>query len=234
MLKTVLFKVVILQLFLIFTTCNNGVEPQTELGSISGKLLHPDNNAVVRIISAKKVDTLSPDPATQIFTLKNLEYGSYILQVKADGYSMFEQKIVLNSPLFICPDIVLSRSANLAAFLYPSSYRNLDKEYFDLLEPQVNDSGFDPEITFNDYMDTASVNAAMTIFPDTAGVLVTWFLERSIAFHFPYWKLATVDTVRVVISTKAINKWGDSLDTDYIITYPVDADYIRANLVKKN
>lgn len=234
MLKAILFKIVILPLFLIFISCNNSVEPQMELGSISGKLLHPDNNAVIRIVSVEKVDTLSVDPVSQMFTLNNLKYGSYILQAKADGYSMFEQKIVLNSPLFTCNDIVLSRSVNLVSYLYPSSCRNLDRDYFDLRELQANDSGFDPEITFNDYMDTATVNAAMTIFPDTVGVLVTWFLERSIAFHFPYWKLATVDTVKVVISTKAVNKWGDTLDNDYIIAYPVDAAYIRTNLLKKN
>lgn len=234
MLRTVLFKGLILQLFLIFISCNSGVEPQMELGSISGKLLHPDSNVVIRIISVERVDTLSVDPESYMFTLKNLKHGSYILQAKADGYSMFETKIVLDSPEFTCHDIILSRSANLVSYLYPSSFRNLDKEYFDLREMQANDSGFDPEITFNDYMDTASVNEAMTIFPDTAGVLVTWFLERSIAFHFPYWKLAAVDTVRVVISTKALNKWGDTLDNEYIITYPVDAAYIRENLVKKN
>jgi hypothetical protein len=209
------------------------VQPERHDGSISGKLLHPDNHVVIRIMSVERIDTVSLDPESHIFSLNNISYGNYILQVEAEGYMTFEQKIVFDKPSFICHDIILSRTPRQISYLFPSSCQNFDMQYFNLHEPQATDSGFNPEITFNQEMDTLSVNEAITISPDTVGVEVTWFLEKTLMFHFPYWKLATVDTVKVTISSKAINRYNDSLDFDYTIIYPVDADYIRSNLLKK-
>jgi hypothetical protein len=202
-------------------------------GSISGKILHPDNNLIVRIISVGRTDTVSLDPGSHLFTLRSLKYGNYIIQVTAAGYTGFEQKIVLNTPVYTCHDIILSRAPGQISYLFPSSSQNLDMQYFNFHEPQVNDSGFNPEIAFNQEMDTASANKVITILPDTVGVEVIWSLNRVLVVHFPYWKLATVDTVRVSVRKEAINIYGDSLDSDYSVFYPIDKEYIRTNYLKK-
>lgn len=232
MFKFIYYKFIIAIPFFIFVSCN-GVQLESQYGSISGKVLHPDSNLVICIISVERTDTVSLDPQSHQFTLKNIDYGNYILQVSSDGYGGFEQKIVLNTPIFTCHDIILSRTPQQIGYLFPSSSLNLDMHYFDLHEPQANDSGVNLEIAFNQEMDTVSANEAITILPDTVGVEVIWSLNRVLVVHLPYWKLATIDTVKVSISTKATNIYDDSLEFDYAVFYPVDASYIRTTKLKK-
>ena len=81
--------------------------------------------------------------------------------------------------------------------------------------------------------DTASVYKALTILPDTVGVQTELVLRQALIVIFPYWKLATSDTVKVSLGRGAINKWGDSLDFVYTVFYPVDTNFIRTTQLEK-
>ncbi|MBN1602774.1 MAG: hypothetical protein JW915_14285 [Chitinispirillaceae bacterium] len=235
--QTIYFKLLTVVSLPIFFFCINDSEISQpdglHYGSISGKVVHPDNNLIIRVLSEEKIDTLFWDPGSQKFFIDGIKYGQLLLQVEADGYRFFEAKIVLDKPAYICNDIVLARVPSQIAYLYPANSQNLDSEYFDLHEPQVTDSGFQADITFNEVMKTALVNKVLTIYPDSAGVEVIWNFDRSLTIHFPYWKLATVDTVGVSIGRLAENRWDDTLDFDFSVFYPVDTDYIRSKLLHK-
>lgn len=222
--------VILVSLFLPLLFCNETgtLQPDgVQYGTISGRVLYPDTNLFIRMISADGADTATRNPESQMFTFNHIRFGNCILQVKADGYGLFEEKFVLEQPQFICHDIVLAQTPPQVAYLFPSNSQNLDSVFFSLYHSSITDSGFQVVITFNDIMDSASVFEALTVSPDTVGVQTELVLLRSLIVHFPYWKLAAVDTVKVSISTKAINKWKDTLGCTYTVFYPVDTSFIR-------
>ena len=222
--------------FLTCMFCNNesGVlQAGVQYGAISGKILHPDNNLFIRMISEGGVDTTTRDPESQTFTFDSIKCGKCILQVRADGYGLFEEKFILNKPQFICHDIVLAQTPPHVSYLFPSNSQNLDSVFFSLYNSSITDTGFLVVVSFGTHMDTVSVKEALTILPDTVGVQTEVLLRMSLIVFFPYWKLATIDTVKVSIGRGAVDEWGVSLDCDYTVFYPVDTSFIRTTRLDK-
>ncbi len=237
MFRSVFFNLFILTSFLSFISCNNEsgvVHPEVQYGSISGKIIHPDNNLLIIVSSEDGADSGTRNNESQMFAFDRIKYGKCILQVLADGYGLFEEFIRLDKPVFICRDIVLAKVPRQISYIIPSSDIYLDSLYFSIYSTSITDSGFWSYINFNDIMDTASVNKALTILPDTAGVQTEWALNRSLSVFFPYWKLSTNDTVKVTIGRKALNRWNDTLDHDCTVFYPVDTNFIRTTWLKKS
>ena len=81
-------------------------------------------------------------------------------------------------------------------------------------------------------MDTASVNAVLTLSPDTVGIQKIWTLTTSLAFYYTFRRLSTIDTVKIKIGSKALDEWGDTLARDFMTFYPVDTTYIRKAKLK--
>jgi hypothetical protein len=211
--------------------CNNPAGVQ--YGSISGKIIHPDNNLHISVVSENGVDSTTLNPQSHMFTFNGIKFGKCILQISAKGYGFFEQMIQLDKPSYICHDIVLARFPAVINFIYPSSSQYLDLHYFSISSPSVTDSGFWCFINFDDKMDTPSVNKALTLLPDTVGIQKEWTpITTSLSLFYPYWRLSTIDTVKVKISRMALDQWGDTLDCDLMLFYPVDANFIRTLLKK--
>jgi hypothetical protein len=231
MFRIVFFQFLFVASLLALIVCNNPEGVQR--GSISGKLLYPDSNLVIRVVSGEGVDSTTRDPQSKIFTFDGILYGNCILQIKSKGYGLFEQKLVLDKPLFTCHDIALAQTPPDVAYLDPSNSRVIDSLYFSLESPAITDSTFMISLTFSDKMDTASVEKVLTILPDTVGVKLIWALRASLYMIFPYWKLATIDKIKVSVGRKAITQWGDTLASDYNVFYPVDTTYVRSSRLNK-
>jgi len=214
---------------LAFIFCSNVTQPEAiEYGSISGKILYPDSNLLIRIIPEDgRVDTTTLDPVAQMFAFDSVKTGKCILQVSAKGYGFHEQKFILNKRQFICHDIALAHTPESVSYLFPSNSQNFDSLFFSVAHSSITDTGIQVIITFYDWMDSASVIKALTILPDTVGVQAELVLRQSLVVFFPYWKLASVDTVRVTVGTGAFDRWDYHLDFDYSIFFPVDSSYIR-------
>jgi hypothetical protein len=238
MFQNAFFRILIVTItsFLTFMFCNkeSGIlQSGVQYGSISGKIIHPDNNLVIRVIAEDGIDSTTRNPESQMFIFDSIKCGKCILQVRADGYGLFEAMIMLDKPLFNCHDIVLAQVPQQISFIYPSNSQYLDSVYFSLSTPSVTDSSFGVFVNFVDKMDTASVNKALIILPDTVGVQTEWTLDRSLSLFFPYWKLSTIDTVKVTVSRMALDRWGDTLDRDCTVFYPVDTNFIRTTRLTK-
>ncbi len=202
-------------------------------GKISGKVIHPDNNLLIRVVAEDGIDTATRNPETQMFTFDSIQCGKCILQVRADGYGLFQGMIMLDTAPFRFHDIVLAQIPSQISFIYPSNSQYLDSAYFSLSPTTVSDSGFWVFINFGDKMITESVNKVLTILPDTAGVQIEWTLDESLSLFFPYWKLSTMDTVKVTIGSKALTQWKDTLSGDCRVFFPVDTSFIRTIWQKK-
>jgi hypothetical protein len=234
MFRSTFFKFLIAILFLTFIFCNkeSGVlqSEGIQYGSLSGKIIHPDNNLLIRVISEEGIDSAARNPESQMFTFDSIKYGKCLLKVTANEYMLFEERITLDKPLYICHDIVLAQFPPQISYLYPPNSQYLDSFFFSLSSPSITDSGFVVSIAFNDRMDTTSFQGAFTILPDTIGVQKIWFFDTQISLFFPYWKLSTIDTVKVSISRIARNHWGDTLVRDCTVFYPVDTNFIHTIL----
>lgn len=236
MFQSIFFKFLMATSFLTFIFCNDEpgtVQTEAQYGSISGKIIHPDNNLLIRVTSDDGVVTAPLNPETHMFTFDSIKAGNCILKVSANGYGLFEMVIVLDKPLYTCHDIVLTKVPPQINTVYPSSSQYLDSLFFNLSSPSNTDSGFWVFINFNEIMDTTSVNNALTILPDTVGIQKEWTpITTSLSLFYPYWRLSTIDTVKVKISRMALDQWGDTLDCDLMLFYPVDANFIRTLLKK--
>lgn len=216
--------------------CNDDsgvVKPTVKYGSVTGRVIHPDNNLLVRIVSLGGTDSTQCNPETGVFVFDSVKYGICLIQVEADKYGLFEGKVKLDSPEYVCKDIVLALTPIQVSYLSPSNSQNLDARYFSQKEPLITDSGFLFAITFYDRMDTASVEAVLTILPDSVGVHKIWAIRQSFYLLFPYEKLAVTDTVRITIGRQAKDKWDDTLEHDFSIFYPVDTAFVRSSLLNK-
>jgi hypothetical protein len=232
MFRSTFIRFFIVPSFLPFIFCTQPTDVQ--YGSISGKVIHPDNNLLIRVISQVRVDTVTRNPITQMFSADRIKYGKCILQVRAEGYGLFEQMIWLDKPQFKCQDIVLADIPQQISFIYPANSQRLDSLYYSFRSPSISDTGFWVFVNFNNLMDSASVKNALTVSPDMGGVHTDWDLDRSLSIYFPYSKLSTIDTVKVTVSRKAKNKeWGDTLDHDCTVFYPIDTAFVRSLLVNK-
>jgi hypothetical protein len=217
-----------------FCNKDSGVQPPLQYGSISGKIIHPDNNLLIRVTSDDGVVTAPLNPETHMFTFDSIKAGNCILKVSANGYGLFEMVIVLDKPLYTCHDIVLTKVPPQINTVYPSSSQYLDSLFFNLSSPSNTDSGFWVFINFNEIMDTTSVNNALTILPDTVGIQKEWAITiRSLYLFFPYRRLSTIDTVKVAVGRKALTRFDDTLACDLNLFYPVDTNFIRTNRLKK-
>jgi hypothetical protein len=234
MFQSIFFKFLMATSFLTFIFCNDEpgtVQTEAQYGSISGKIIHPDNNLLIRVLSEDGADTIPCNPTTKMFTADSIKYGNCLIQVKANDYMLFEKKLVLDEPQYICHDIVLSPCPWQVAYLDPSSSQHLDSVFCSIHEPSITDTGFMVCLTFSNDMDTASVGNALTILPDTVGVQKIWARKLSLYLLFPYSKLATTDTVKVSVSKMAKNGWGDTLEDDFSFFYTVDTNFIRTSRV---
>ena len=218
-----------------FVFCNNVSQPEeVEYGSISGKILYPDSNLLIRIIPEYgNDDTTTRDSVSRMFVFDSVKTGKCILQVSADGYGFHEQKFILNKRQFICHDIALAHTPSVVSYLFPSNSQNFDSLFFSISHSSITDTGIQVIITFNDWMDSASVIKALTILPDSVGVQAELVLKQSLVVYFPYWKLASIDTARVTVGTGAFDRWDDHLEFDYSVFFPVDPDFIRATRLKE-
>ena len=234
--RTGLFAFFIVPSLIAFLFCNNVAQPEEiQYGSISGKILHPDNNLFIRLSNESgDVDTTTRDPASQTFNFDSVKIGKCILQIRADGYGLHEQLFVLNSRQFICPDIVLAPTPSEVSYLYPSNSQNIDSVYCSLYHSAITDTGFQVVITLNSYFDSTIIYEALTILPDSVGVQKELVNRQSLVVFFPYWKLATIDTVTVSVAREGklgrfvTDTWDDTLDFDYSVFYPIDTGYIRS------
>lgn len=234
MYKNGVFKTLLATTVLAFLFCNDDsgvVKP--EHGLVTGRVLHPDNNLLVRIISLGGADSTQCNPATGEFVFERVPYGKCLVQVEADKYGLFETKVILDAPKYVCKDIVLALTPVQVSYLSPSNSQNLDARYFSQKEPIITDSGVLFAITFYDRMDTASVEAALTVLPDSVGVHTIWAIRQSLYLLFPYEKLAVTDTVRITVGRQAKDKWDDTLEHDFSIFYPVDTAFVRTSLLNK-
>jgi hypothetical protein len=210
------------------------IQSGVQYGTISGKILHPDNNMLILVTSEERVDTATRNPESQMFTIDSIKYGKCILQIWADGYGLFEQMLTIDKPLYICHDIMLAQFPSVINFIYPSSSQYLDFPYFSISSPSITDSGFWCFINFLDKMDTPSVNSALTLSPDAVGVQKEWTpLTTTLSLFYPYWRLSTIDTVKIKIGRTALDQWGDTLNRELLLFYPVDTNFIRTTMVKK-
>jgi hypothetical protein len=236
MFRSAFFKFLISASFLAFMFCNkdSGVSPPegVKYGSISGKVIHPDNNLLISVIAEDGIDTTIRDPESQMFFFDSVKCGKCIIHVSADSFALFEQMLILDKPLFICHDIVLAQFPGRINFVYPSNSQYFDSVYLGISSPSVTDSGFWCFINFNAQMDTASVNEALALSPDTVGIQKIWTLTTSLSLYYTYWRLSTIDTVKVKIGRMAMDMWGDTLERDFMIFFPVDTTYIRKAKLK--
>lgn len=222
--------------------CTNATEPEVvEYGTISGKMLYPDpdTSLLIRIIPEdERVDTVSLDPATRTFTFNNVKTGHCILQISADGYGLHEEIFVLNKAHLVCKDIVLSHTPSQLSYLFPSNSQNIDSVYCSLFHSAITDTGFQVVITLNSYYDSTAVYEALTIQPDTVGVERVLIQDQSLVVFFPYWKLATIDTVKITIARQGKlgryveDTWNDTLDFDFTVFFPIDTQFIRTNFLE--
>jgi hypothetical protein len=98
----------------------------------------------------------------------------------------------------------------------------------------MTDTGFQVVITLNSKYDSTVVYEALTVLPDTVGVQRELVQGQSLVVFFPYWKLATIDTVKVSIARQGkfgrfvADEWDDTLDFDYTVFFPIDTNHIDA------
>jgi hypothetical protein len=239
MIRGILFRFLLATSIIAFMFCNKeqGVlQPDgVRYGSISGKIIHPpDSSLSICLVTPDGIDTATINLESRIFFFDSVKWGSCIIQVSADSFAPFEQLLILNRPSYICHDIVLDHFPRHFNYVYPSCSQYLDSAYLSISSPQATDSGFWCYINFNDQMDTASVNGALTLSPDTVGIQKIWTLTTSLAFFYTYRRLSTIDTVEIKIASRSLDQWGDTLDRDFTTFFPVDTAYLqRANLKGK-
>jgi hypothetical protein len=202
-------------------------------GSISGKIIQPpDSGLIICLVTSDGIDTATLNPESHMFLFDSVKWGSCIVQVSADSFEPFEQLLVLNKPLYICHDIVLDHYPEHINFVYPSCSQYLDSAYLSISSPQVTDSGFWCYINFSRSMNTASVDSALTVSPDTAGIKKEWTITTSLSFYYSYKRLSTIDTVKIKIASRALDDFGDTLDRDFTTFFPVDTAYLQRDKLK--
>ena len=210
-----------------------------QYGSISGKILYPETDLTIRILPEDgRVDFATVDPVTQTFTFNNVKTGNCIIQISADGYGLHEQIFLFNKPHFIFPDIALSHTPSAVSYLFPSNSQNIDSVYCSLFHSAITDTGFQVVITLNSYYDSTTVYEALTVLPDTVGMQRELVNRQSLVVFFPYWKLATIDTVQITVARQGkfgrfvTDEWDDTLDFDYTVFFPVDTHFVRTNFLE--
>jgi hypothetical protein len=234
MIRSIFFRFLLATSIVAFTFCNKDTGVlQPQYGSISGKIINPpEKGLLICLVTRKGIDTTTFNPATQTFVFDHVKYGSCIVQVSADSSPPFEQLLILDKPSYVCHDIVLGMFPSRINYVYPNNSQYVDSSYLSIASPQATDSGLWCFINFSIKMDTTTVNAALTILPDTVGVRKEWTLTTSLAFFFTYKRLSTIDTVKIKIGGQAIDEWGDPLGRDFMTFYPIDNSYIRRAILK--
>lgn len=222
---------------LVLNTCNqnSGLQPSDDRlpVSVSGRILYPDTGLMVYLISNRGIDSTTPDPVTKKFVFDSLDFGLQILQVRATDFAPFEQKLILDKKEFVFHDITLTQFPMQIPIIDPPNSQYIDSVYANLYPPPVTDSGLSISINFREYMDTTSVNDALVLLPDTAGIQKIWTLDINLSLFIPYARLAQIENLQVTIKKTAFDRFGDSLDHDFTVFYPVDTAYMQRIRVKR-
>ena len=198
---------------------------------ITGRIIYPDTGLHIYLIASGGVDSTTEDPATGTFIFDSLEYGQYILQVRADEFGTFERKIILDDQQYECHDITLLHMLYQFPTIYPLNSQYIDSQFCSMNPPSITDSGFEISINFK-YIDSNAVDAALSILPDTVGIKKTWLLNTNLTLLVPYRRLAEIALLEISVNKTAVDNYGETLDHDLTVFYPIDTAYIRRSRVE--
>jgi hypothetical protein len=208
-------------------------EKKIQYGSLSGKILHPDNNLEIRAVHENGIDTVIRNPESQMFSFDRIVYGMCILQINASGYGVIERRLNVNTPKYTFPDIILSRFPSQIINVLPSNSQNIDSQYYSVDTSALTGDGFMVSFEYAKEIDQSSFEKGLSIWPDTAGMTIEWEFSQENSILFPYSKLATVDTLKVSLTKKVLTGDGDSLDFDFTLFYPIDTAFVRKTFLEK-
>jgi hypothetical protein len=215
-------------LSLLLLQCGDAPEiifPKTgENAVVSGRVYPADKGGTAYLIHAAGIDSAAINTRTEMFEFTGVSFGTYYLQIKADGYGTTERQLAVNETVIALPLIKLTKQPFLVTAVVPVDGTVIDSAFVTDKANGVNDSAVVVRVIFREEMDTASVRAALGVVPGTGGVRCTWKSDRkSMTVSVPRGGLDGDSDLVITIDTGAADLYGHHLERSLVVSYPVAA-----------